>query len=71
MIGVVAAIARDPRASVAARIQAAGLLLDRGCGKAEQAVALTGKNGGPIESLQVNMTPAEFAEIARHVAAEV
>lgn len=30
---------------------------------------LTGKNGGPIQ--QANLTPAEFAETARRIAAEV
>lgn len=49
--------------SDAARVSAAGLILDRGYGKARQAVEHTGKDGGPITTQEISDT-----ESARRVA---
>ncbi len=44
--------------SDAARVSAASVILDRGYGKARQAVEHTGKDGGPIETVDLSDTEA-------------
>lgn len=51
--------------SEAARVSAANALLDRGYGKAPQAIEHTGKNGGPIQTEDV--TTADLIEEARRL----
>lgn len=62
-------IAIDSTQPPAARVSAAVALLDRGYGRPAQAVALTGENGGPVQT--VSMSPDEFRRIAKDVAGEV
>jgi ribosomal protein S14 len=51
------------------QVAAAKELLDRGFGKSSQAVELTGKDGAPIQSVQ--MSQDEFREIAKGIVDEV
>jgi hypothetical protein len=44
--------------SDAARVSAANSIIDRGYGKARQAVEHTGKDGGPIETVDLSETEA-------------
>lgn len=46
-------IAGDEEQPAAARVSAAGAILDRGWGRAAQSVELTGANGGPIAISEV------------------
>ncbi len=49
--------------SDAARVSAANVILDRGYGKARQAIEHTGKDGGPIETIDLS-----DSEAARRIA---
>ena len=69
VIQALAEIATGAEQPPAARVAAANALLDRGYGKATQALELSGSGGGPME--HVGMTPAEFEKIARRVASDV
>lgn len=68
-ISVLAEIATDSENAAAARVAAAVALLDRGFGKPAQ--ALTGANGGPIQSVAIKATKAEFKAIAAAMVREV
>ncbi|MCL2657753.1 MAG: hypothetical protein FWD62_10115 [Betaproteobacteria bacterium] len=58
----------DENAPQAARISAANALLDRGYGKPQQAVELTGENSGPIATNTYrDLTDEELApELAKY-----
>lgn len=68
-ISVLAEIAIDSENAAAARVAAAVALLDRGFGKPAQ--ALTGADGGPIQSVAIKATKAEFKAIAAAMVREV
>jgi hypothetical protein len=53
-IDTLAATMNDPQAPPAARVSAATAILDRGHGKPTQAVAMSGPDGGPIETADVS-----------------
>jgi hypothetical protein len=53
-IDTLAAIMNDPKAPAAARVSAATAILDRGHGKPTQAVEMSGRDGGPIETADVS-----------------
>ena len=53
-IKVLAGIMAEPKAPAAARVSAAGLLLDRGWGKAAQPI--TGEDGGPLQVIVQKFT---------------
>lgn len=56
-----AAISKNAKAPSAARVAAAVALLDRGWGKPSQAI--TGKDGGPIETMELsNLSDVERAQ---------
>jgi hypothetical protein len=80
-IGVLVAIMNSTASSDAARVAAARDLLDRAFGRAHQRIEATGKDGAPIQSIQVQtvdgvdarllkMTPAAFRKIAAEVASK-
>jgi hypothetical protein len=48
-----AAIMLDEKSPPAARVGAATAILDRGFGKAPQAVQMSGLEGGPIEHIEI------------------
>jgi hypothetical protein len=48
-IKALAGIMSNPNSPPAARVAAAGVILDRGYGKAAQAVQMTGSDGGPVQ----------------------
>ena len=52
-IRTLASIVLDKKAPPAARIAAANSILDRGLGKPPQGVELSGKDGGPVETMEV------------------
>lgn len=56
-MNTLAAVARGSE-SDAARVTAASAILDRGYGKARQAIEHTGKDGGPIETVDLSDTEA-------------
>ena len=66
-LAALASIAKNRRAPHAARVSAAVAILDRGYGRPSQAVALTGKDGGPMSHQHTNVTPAQLAEAVRGV----
>lgn len=53
MLGVLVGIALDETLPAGARTTAAGAVLDRGHGKATQAVEVSGPDGGPIEHREI------------------
>lgn len=55
--------------SEAARVSAATAILDRGYGRARQAIEHTGKDGGPIEVDQVNNDADAFTRAIAGLAA--
>lgn len=59
-------IMTDDEAPPAAQVQAASNILDRGWGKASQAVELTGAEGGPVET-RIDLTGAPD-EVVRYIA---
>ena len=59
-------IMTDEGAPPAAQVQAASNILDRGWGKASQAVELTGAEGGPVET-RIDLTGAPD-EVVRYIA---
>lgn len=65
-LDTLARIAVGEKYPPAARVAASCALLDRGWGKARQAVEIAGANGGPVQ--MVGMTVEEFREAAREVA---
>lgn len=62
-------IVNDDEQPTAARVSAANVILDRGFGRPAQAVELTGRDGGPVET--VRMSKAEFRAIALELAGRV
>lgn len=56
-LGVLVQVAQKSD-SDAARVSAATIILDRGYGKARQAIEHTGKDGGPIQTEDVSDTEA-------------
>lgn len=63
-VATLAEIMGDAAQPAAARVAAADKLLDRGYGKAAQAIAVSGTNGGPITSIQATL-PADPVDAAR------
>jgi hypothetical protein len=53
-IDTLTSIMQDPKAPPAARVSAAQAILDRGHGRPSQAVEMTGRDGGPIQSEDVS-----------------
>ncbi len=59
-------VMKDEEAPHAAQVQAASNILDRGWGKAAQAVELTGAEGGPVQT-RIDLTGAPD-EVVRYLA---
>lgn len=53
----------DARVPIAIRLEAAKWLADRGFGKAQQTIELTGENGGPLQVAAIDLSKLSFAEI--------
>lgn len=64
-VAALAEIATSPDQPASARVSAANSLLDRGYGKPNQAVELTGKDGAPLIPAKLDdMTDEQLAAIA-------
>ncbi len=63
-INCLVGIMRQPKCAPAARVAAASALLDRGWGKPQQGLELTGKDGGPIQTEEMNAREVILGRIA-------